>query len=114
MSEPVVEECFGENSPSKTIVTLPLVRKIQKNMVNVGANVGVNVGVNVGANAKRLLGLIFENPSVSAVAASEILGISKRQAERLFSQLKELNLIERIGPDKGGHWKINLPQPTDS
>lgn len=106
MSEPVVEECFGENCTSKTIVTLPLVKKIQKNMVNVGVNVGVN--------AKKLLDLIFENPSISAVAASESLGISKRQAERLFSQLKELNLIERIGPDKGGHWKINLPQPTDS
>ena len=122
LSEPVIEECFGENNPSKTIVTLPLVKKIQKNIVNVGENVGENVGVNVGENvsvnvgenAKKLLDLIFENPSISAVAASESLGISKRQTERLFGQLKELNLIERIGPDKGGHWKINLPQPTDS
>ena len=52
-----------------------------------GLNVGVNVGVNVSKNAKKLL-------------------VSKRQAERLFAQLKENNMIKRVGTDKNGYWEI--------
>lgn len=77
------------------------------------SHVGINVGVNVGVNARKLLDLISEIPNISALAASEKLGISKRQAERLFTHLKELNLIERIGSDKTGYWKILPPQKSD-
>lgn len=71
-----------------------------------------NVGVNVAKNAKKLMELISENPNISAVSASEKLNISKRQTERLFAQLKENNLIKRVGTDKTGYWEII--EPTES
>ena len=67
---------------------------------------GLNVGVNVSKNAKKLLELISENPNISAVIAGEKLLVSKRQAERLFAQLKENNMIKRVGTDKNGYWEI--------
>ena len=69
-------------------------------------NDGLRVGVNVGVNAQKVLDLITENPHISAEVVAESLGISKRQAERLFAQLKQLSLIKRIGADKNGHWEI--------
>ena len=69
-------------------------------------NVGVNVGVNIGETEQHLLNLIAKNYHVTASSASEALSISKRQAERLFSSLKEKNIIHRVGADKNGWWEV--------
>ena len=37
---------------------------------------------------------------------SESLGISTRSVERNLNNLKNVGKIERIGPDKGGYWKV--------
>ncbi len=73
---------------------------------DVGANVGANVGVNVSASEIKILDFIKENPEISAKTAALRLNISQRQAERIFSSLKEKGLIKRIGADKNGHWEI--------
>lgn len=52
-----------------------------------------------------LLFLIALHPELTAVEASSKIGVSDRTIETYISQLKENNL-ERIGPDKGGYWKI--------
>ena len=77
-----------------------------KTTSDVGANVGVNVGVNVSTNEIKIIDFIRENPEISAKTAAVRLNISQRQAERLFSALKEKNLIKCIGADKNGHWEI--------
>lgn len=71
----------------------------------------VNEGLNedVGVNEQKTLGLISQNPSLTASSIAENLNISQRQAERLLSKLKKANLIERVGSDKTGYWKI-IPQ----
>ena len=65
-----------------------------------------DVGVNVGVNEKNLLELIVKDSNVSAQKASRILGVSKRQTERLFASLKGKGLIERAGSDKAGRWFV--------
>lgn len=55
-----------------------------------------DVGVNVGVNEQQLLNLIAKDCYLTASLAAEALSISKRQAERLFSSLKEKGLIRRI------------------
>ena len=52
-----------------------------------------------------LIFLIVLEPQISAVAASEKTGVSDRTIETYLADLKG-RIIERIGPDKGGHWKI--------
>jgi len=36
------------------------------------------------------------------------IGITERAVEKQLARLKEKDIIDRIGPDKGGHWKINM------
>jgi ATP-dependent DNA helicase RecG len=35
------------------------------------------------------------------------VGISQRKIQENIAKLKEQGIIERVGPAKGGHWKIN-------
>jgi len=46
------------------------------------------------------------NPAVTIAELSEQVGIGDRAIEKQISKLKEQNLIRRIGPAKGGYWKI--------
>ena len=72
----------------------------------VPANVGVSVGANVGVNEQKILNIIAENDHVTAKQMSEIIGISQRQVERLLSSLTKKQIIERVGADKNGYWRI--------
>ena len=81
----------------------------------VGANVGVNVatvGANVGVNdtQNKILALLTTNPRFTVQQLSDHLGITKRRIESNVKALRELNLIERKGSDKNGHWVVNLPE----
>ena len=37
---------------------------------------------------------------------AETLGISRRAIAKQITNLKNNNLLRRIGPDKGGHWEV--------
>ena len=71
------------------------------------ADVQENVGENVGENERRIIEIIASSPSISAKNIAQEIGMTSRQVERLLSQLKAKRLIERVGPDKGGCWKVN-------
>ena len=47
-----------------------------------------------------------ENPYISAREIAEIIDISERKTETNIAKLKNMDLIKRIGPAKGGYWKI--------
>ena len=50
--------------------------------------------------------LIVQNNKIKVRGISERLNISLSTAKRKIKELKEQGLIERIGSDKTGHWKI--------
>lgn len=54
-----------------------------------------------------LLFLIALYPEISAVEASEKVGVSDGTVETYIAQLKE-TILKRIGPDKGGYWKVTI------
>lgn len=87
-------------------VTIPFAFEIEGEEQNVTQDSRKNVGVNVGVTEKHLLNLIAKNYHVTASSAAEALSISKRQAERLFSSLKEKGIIRRVGADKNGWWEV--------
>ena len=74
--------------------------------LNASADVGVSVGANVGVNEQKILNIIAGNDHVTAKQMSEIIGISQRQVERLLSSLTKNQIIERVGADKNGYWRI--------
>lgn len=44
----------------------------------------------------------------TAPKIASLLGISESTVRRSFRRLKEYGMIERIGSDKAGYWKVNL------
>ena len=80
---------------------------IDEKTANVQGNVGGNVGENVGEKEREIIEIIALSPSISAKNIAQKMGMTSRQVERLLSQLKAKRLIERVGPDKGGHWKVS-------
>lgn len=75
-------------------------------------NDGVNDGINDGVNKKdldtesKILLLLQKNPHVTAQSLASILGKSKRQVERILSNLKTEGKLERVGASKNGYWKV--------
>jgi ATP-dependent DNA helicase RecG len=49
---------------------------------------------------------MLENPKISAKKLSELVGISSRKIEENIKKLKEEKIIERVGANKGGSWKV--------
>ena len=57
-------------------------------------------------SSEKILQLIKANNQITIKELAEQLKISTRAIEKNISKLKTVNRIERIGSDKGGHWKI--------
>ena len=57
-------------------------------------------------NQQTIMLAIKANNKVTTSELSKIVGISQRKIKENISKLKEYGFIERIGPAKGGYWKI--------
>ncbi len=68
--------------------------------------VGEKVGENLSENQVKIIQIMKENPTVSAKKISVAIKISLRKTEENIRKLRELNLIQRIGPAKGGYWQV--------
>ena len=53
-----------------------------------------------------ILNLIKENTQISIADIAQKIERGLTATKERISKLKAKGLIERIGPDKGGHWKI--------
>ena len=83
---------------------------------NGGVNGGVSGGVNGTVNGTvklterdlRILDFIKENPAASRQMISSNTGIALRTLARYMAKLQKANIIERIGSDKSGSWKVKV------
>lgn len=55
---------------------------------------------------EKILKLILEDPSVSTEEMSKRIGITKKGIEWQIIRLKKEGILQRIGPAKGGYWKV--------
>ena len=57
-------------------------------------------------NQEKILKIISKNPNVTRNELAMSIGITSDGIKYNLDQLKKANIISRIGPDKGGYWKI--------
>jgi ATP-dependent DNA helicase RecG len=57
-------------------------------------------------NQKRIIELMRENESITHLKLSEKLGVSAKSIHFLLKKLKENGIIERLGADKNGKWRV--------
>ena len=55
---------------------------------------------------QKVLDEIIKNPYITQVQLSEIIGISRRSIAKHISNLKEKQVITRVGSDRKGYWEI--------
>ena len=80
------------------------------NNVENGVTNGVTNGVINGAlneNEKIIYGAMKANPQITIAEIVQKARISRRTVERIIARLKEKELIERSGANKGGYWKVS-------
>ena len=65
-----------------------------------------NVPVKLNETEKSILKLIEEKNEITHKEIAEILEITEKTARRNTQNLREKGLLERIGSDKTGYWKI--------
>jgi ATP-dependent DNA helicase RecG len=53
-----------------------------------------------------ILELMRKTPDITTARLAELTGLTPKGIEWQIAQLKKNGLIERVGPDKGGHWKV--------
>lgn len=71
-------------------------------------NVVTNVATNVVITdiEKRVLGILQDDGSMSAMQISNIVGKASRTIQRAFKSLQRKGLIKRIGSNKSGYWEV--------
>ncbi|MDR1897687.1 MAG: winged helix-turn-helix transcriptional regulator, partial [Prevotellaceae bacterium] len=57
-------------------------------------------------NQKKILEELLKNNNLSMSELATTVGISKRKILDNINKLKDLNMLERIGKNKTGYWKI--------
>ena len=68
--------------------------------------VGEKVGKRLTRNQQQILELLRQHPHMVARELAQQVGISSRKIEQNIARLKELQLLQRIGPAKGSHWEV--------
>lgn len=56
---------------------------------------------------EKIIALLESNPNMTTKTIAEAIGISVKAVEKHLTNLKKSGEIERVGPDKGGHWIVN-------
>ena len=54
----------------------------------------------------QILALISEDPAYTSTAIAEKLSVSRKTVSQRLKEMKEKDIIERIGSDRKGYWKI--------
>lgn len=71
-------------------------------------NVRNNTMDQLSENERRTLEALIEDPGRTSQQIAETLSVARSSASRFLKGLKDKGLIERVGSDKTGRWKINI------
>lgn len=62
---------------------------------------------NLDEKATQILALISKDPASTSTKISEKLSFSKKTVSQRLKEMKEKGILERIGSNRKGYWKIN-------
>ena len=80
--------------------------KITRNITVNNKNVTQNITVKLTQTQKDILNLIKENPHITQNEIALKLNIARETVNRNMKKLQQEKIIQRLGADKNGSWKI--------
>ena len=63
-------------------------------------------GLKVTEKKFAIIELLRVSPNITQAQIASQIGISRHHVAINISKLKNMNLIRRIGSDRGGHWEV--------
>ncbi len=57
-------------------------------------------------NSTRILEILANHPRYTTAELAGMLGISDKGVEKHLANLKKTGALKRVGPDKGGYWRV--------
>ena len=96
---------FRENS---IVVTIPFERiDAERNVVGVkpAYNVG-DIPVRLNDTQRKVLDAMRDNPSITHVQLMSSLGLGRTSIQNAVTHLRKSGLIERVGSNKAGWWRV--------
>jgi ATP-dependent DNA helicase RecG len=58
-------------------------------------------------SSQKIIEVMRNKPEITIAELALRMGIRDRAVKKQITKLKQLHLIRRIGPDKGGHWEVS-------
>jgi ATP-dependent DNA helicase RecG len=101
----MVEKDIGKEFPEKVTEKPKVAENPEKGTEKVTKNSEKGT-VKITENQQKMLKSMAKNQYVTRDELVRIVGISLSKIKENISKLKSKGLIERVGPDKGGYWKI--------
>jgi ATP-dependent DNA helicase RecG len=101
----------GTREPQYSVVAFIMKATVYANFVIERAQNGHKTGTKRAQNGQeKILRMIEADATVSIQTIAEKCGISVKLTRTLLEKMKEGGMIQRVGPNRGGHWKIISPQ----
>ena len=66
----------------------------------------INESIKLSPTQKAVLEAIIETPSITKQALCDMTSLGKSTIDRAIKALKEKGLIQRVGSNKTGYWKV--------
>lgn len=93
-------------NPSKVYMDLLNEMKEKNVPKNVQKNVQINDYEKLTRIERQILDSIIENPQITQINIANIIKTAPKTVQRGIATLKEKRIIERVGSNKKGYWKI--------
>ncbi len=88
-------------------MTSMMEQNLQTEIATYLESIGDNeIGEKPTKSREKIVALLSEDSKLSATALAERIGISSKAVEKHLANLKADGIIERIGPTKGGYWRV--------
>ena len=57
-------------------------------------------------STEKILSYMKQNPNITIAELCKVTGLSDKGVRKNINKLKECGRLTRVGPDKGGWWKV--------
>lgn len=71
-----------------------------------GTKGGTKTYLELSFSLEQIVNLIVANPSISIAEIAAQTKKAKSGVQKQVKRLQEMDIIRRVGPNKGGHWEI--------
>lgn len=99
----------SDSNADSTLFTefmLSMILRAIEEIIETEKKVTVKVTQKVTVNQKKIIEAIKQNPFVTQDELAKIVGISRKSIIQNMKKLQENGIIQRMGADKNGQWKI--------